>query len=258
MFSHPEFTKKTRTNNNLLGRNLDNNNNFLRPVLSNTSVPLVYNHDHYMVDKYATAFDIERSFIPTRNSGDLIDNNKKTSYSTQMEKNRKINNSDPNNYYNNSSLLMNGSGQGMPVQTRPMGARPGQGMQSYATQNYATQSQAIQGYANQSQTRSVRARPVQESIQNNSFLSFNQFQPPQLRDDLEVNNFLTRNPVNSRRDAMEKLRNTERKSFINDQGGLMNNFVDFNLENTRKDKKEINTANYVPMPRTLAIPKENV
>ena len=76
--------------------------------------------------------------------------------------------------------------------------------------------------------------------------------------DLEVNNFLTRNPVNSRRDAMEKLRNTERKSFINDQGGLMNNFVDFNLENTRKDKREINTTNYVPMPRTLAIPKENI
>jgi hypothetical protein len=233
MFSHPEFTKKTRTNNNLLGRNLDNNNNFLRPVLSNTSVPLVYNHDHYMVDKYATAFDIERSFIPTRNSGDLINNNKKTSYSTPIEKNRKINNSEQNNYYNNSSLLMNGArpNQGMPVQSRPTGARPGQ----------------VGG-----------SRPVQESIQNNNFLSFNQFQPPQLKDDLEVNNFLTRNPVNSRRDAMEKLRNTERKSFINNQGGLMNNFVDFNLENTRKDKKEINTANYVPMPRTLAIPKENI
>jgi hypothetical protein len=222
MFSHPEFTKKTRTNNNLVGKNLDVNNNFLRPVLSNTSVPLVYNHDHYMVDKYASAFDIERSFIPTRNTGDLIDKSKKISYtSTPVEKIRKINNLEPNNYYNNTSILMNG------------GSR-------------------------YNEPRPVQSRPVQESIQNNNFLSFNQFQPPQLNDDLEVNNFLTRNPVNSRRDAMEKLRNTERKSFINDQGGLMNNFVDFNLENTRKDKREINTANYVPMPRTLAIPKENV
>lgn len=210
MFSHPEFTKKTRTNNNLAGKNLDINNNFLRPVLSNKSVPLVYNHDHYMNDKNAFSFDIERSFIPTRNSGDLISTNE------SIEKSRKINSSEQNNYYNNSSILMNG------------GEIP------------------------------FQSRPVQESIQNNNFLTFNQFHPPQLKDDLEVNNFLTRNPVNSRRDAMEKVRNTERKSFINNQGGLMNNFVDFNLENTRKDKKEINTTNYVPMPRTLAIPKENI
>lgn len=241
MFSHPEFTKKTRTNNNLVGKNLDINNNFLRPVLSNTSVPLVYNHDHYMVDKYATTFDIERSFIPTRNTGDSI------SYtSTPIEKIKKINNSEPNNYYNNSSILMNNGER--PIQSRGIGGRPGQ--------SRYCESKSI--HSRPSDSRPVQSRPVQESIQNNSFLSFNQFQPPQLRDDLEVNNFLTRNPVNSRRDEMEKLRNTERKSFINDQGGLMNNFVDFNLENTRKDKREINTANYVPMPRTLAIPKENL
>ena len=42
------------------------------------------------------------------------------------------------------------------------------------------------------------------------------------------------------------------------QGGVMSNFADFRIENTRKDRKEINSSNYIPMPRTMAIPKENI
>jgi len=212
MFMQPEFTKKTRTNNNLPTQNLDSNNNFLRPVLSNSSVPLVYNHDHYIVDKNINNIDLERNFISSRNPRDFLTKEKKIQYSsTQVESIKKMNRPNGINYYDNSSLLIN---------NRPSG-------------------------------------PVQQSFQNTKS-NLCQFQLPELRDDLEINNFLTRNPVNSRRDAMEKTRNSERKSFVSTQGGLMNNFVDFNLENTRKDKRDINTSSYLPMPRTLAIPKENV
>jgi hypothetical protein len=67
-----------------------------------------------------------------------------------------------------------------------------------------------------------------------------------------------RNPVNTRRDQMEKTRLQERKEFMNQQGGMMNHFVDLTPQYTRKDKPDINTSSYVPMARTLAIPKDHL
>ena len=57
---------------------------------------------------------------------------------------------------------------------------------------------------------------------------------------------------------MEKSRNVERQDFMKVQGGPLNNFADFSLKCTRKDRNTINSSNYVPMPKTLAIPKENI
>lgn len=41
-------------------------------------------------------------------------------------------------------------------------------------------------------------------------------------------------------------------------GGTLTNYGDFKVENTRKGRTEINSNNYIPMPRTMAIPKENI
>jgi hypothetical protein len=79
-----------------------------------------------------------------------------------------------------------------------------------------------------------------------------------LNDEFQLNPYLTRNPVNTRRDQMEKSRNVERQSFIKTQGGVLNNYADFSLQTTRKDKNTINSSSYTPMPKTLAIPKENI
>jgi hypothetical protein len=96
--------------------------------------------------------------------------------------------------------------------------------------------------------------PVQQSFQNNyyttNFETFN-------KED-ETNKYLTRNPVNSRRDDIDKIRNIERQDFMKIQGGVLSNYNDIRCENTRKDKIDINSSNYIAMPRTMAIPKENI
>lgn len=105
--------------------------------------------------------------------------------------------------------------------------------------------------------------PVQSSFQNDYYTqNFNQHQLDSkninLNDEFGGNTYLTRNPVNTRRDQMEKSRNVERQDFIKVQGGVLNNYADFSLQNTRKDKNTINSSAYMPMPKTLAIPKENI
>jgi hypothetical protein len=171
-----QYTKQTRCNNNLI---LDNKSDFFRPILSNTSVPISNNHEHYNLDKNAIQmyqYDIERSSISTRNN--VIDTKK----------------------------------------------------------------------------------PVQTNFQNNyytmSFDDLNHQNKNKNKD--EINDFYNRNPVNTRRDNIEKTRNTDRESFLKDQGGLLGNFNNIRCENTRENKNVINSSNYIPMPRTLAIPKENI
>ena len=169
---YPEHTKQTRCNNNL---NLENKNDFFRPIISNTPTPLSYNHENYMFDKNALQmyqYDLERSSISTRNS--IIDTKKPVQHDFQ------------NNYY---------------------------------TMNYDTLNH---------------------------------------QNEQEINKYLTRNPVNSRRDEMEKTRNQERQDFMKTQGGMLSNFNDIKCEYTRKDKNIINSSNYIPMARTMAIPKENI
>jgi len=162
---YPEHTKQTRCNNDI---------NSLRPIISNQSIPINSNHDHYIFDssiyggernRHDQNFDISRNSISSR---------------TQVQQNFQ------NNYYTMSFDNMN---------------------------NHNNQ---------------------------------------------EINNFLTRNPVNTRRDNIEKIRNSETQDYMKTQGGLLGNFIDIKHENTRKYKDEINSSNYIPMPKTMAIPKENV
>ena len=102
--------------------------------------------------------------------------------------------------------------------------------------------------------------PVQKSMQNDYFMAnyetLNQMngQNPFIMGDISGN----RNPVNTRRDQMEKMRLQEKKEFMSQQGGMMNNFVDMTPQHTRKEKPNMNTSTYVPMARTLAIPKDHL
>ena len=169
----PEYTKKTRCDNNIP---ISNNHDFFRPIISNMSVPIHYDHEHYTNSQshsfHNSTFDLERSSISTRNG--VIDNKK----------------------------------------------------------------------------------PVQQGFQNNYHtMSFDQMN---LDSNQEINKFLTRNPVNSRRDNMEKGRNEDRQEFLKKQGGTLTNYPDLPIQNTRKEKTIINSSNYIPMPRTMAIPRENI
>ncbi len=97
--------------------------------------------------------------------------------------------------------------------------------------------------------------PVQGAFQNNYYTNIDNIGSSQ---DQEINKYLIRNPVNTRRDNIEKIRNNERQDFLKLQGGMLSNFNEITCENTRKHKPEINSNNYVPMARTMAIPKENI
>lgn len=176
---YPIYTKQTRCNNNLKN---DNNRNvdFFRPVLSNPSVPMSYNHEHYIVDNnIINNMDIERSSVSTRNFN--IDSRKPVQ--TQFQ----------NNYYTNNFETLNNN-----------------------------------------------------QLRNNA-LMFEQ-----------DNGYVDRNPTNIKRDQMEKIRNEDKQNFLREQGGALNNMPEMSFENTRKTKNIINSSNYMPMARTLAIPRENI
>jgi hypothetical protein len=169
---YPEHTKQTKCNN---PSNTDRQYDNFRPIISNPSVPLRYNHDHYTLDNNSllnSNFDIERSSISSRNE-----------------------------YINIK-------------------------------------------------------KPVQSNFQNNYYTMT--FDDLNHQNNQEINKYLTRNPVNTKRDILEKTRNEDKQDFLTSQGGIMSNFKDIRIENTRKDKNIINSANYIPMPRTMAIPKENI
>ena len=189
MFPHPECTKQTRTtqqnnsvqnnnnqnnsiqnnsiqNNNFNNSSTQNNKDFLRPVISNASIPLYYNHENYMNDKGKQNFDLERSISSSRNDKDY--------------------------------------------------------------------------------------RPVQSQMQSNY-----QFFNNNNNNNNIINEF--RNPVNTRRDNLEKNRQSDTQQFRSVQGGPISNFQDIRYVNTRTNKNnDINTSSYTPMARTLAIPKEQI
>jgi len=96
--------------------------------------------------------------------------------------------------------------------------------------------------------------PVQQSFQNNYFM--NNFET--LNHQQERNMFLDRNPVNSRRDMMEKSRNQDRRNFLDVQGGNLTNFTPIDFQSTREKKKYIDTSSYIPNGVNMAIPKENI
>lgn len=101
-------------------------------------------------------------------------------------------------------------------------------------------------------------RPVQNNFQNQYTQNFFMSNFETINNNQEINMFLDRNPVNTRRDQVEKTRNQDRNEFLKKQGGNLNNFTEFNYESTRKKKNEIDISSYVPNSRTMAIPKEKI
>jgi hypothetical protein len=71
----------------------------------------------------------------------------------------------------------------------------------------------------------------------------------------EINRYMDRNPVNTRRDEVTKERLLDKKKFMNAQGGVMNNFNNLTPQNTRSDSKSSVQTNYIPNGRTLAQPR---
>ena len=100
--------------------------------------------------------------------------------------------------------------------------------------------------------------PVQNNFQNQYTQDFFMSNFETINNNQETNMFMDRNPTNTRRDQMEKIRNSDRNDFLRNQGGNLNNFTEFQYQNTRKKKDEINISSYIPNSRTMAIPKENI
>ena len=100
--------------------------------------------------------------------------------------------------------------------------------------------------------------PVQNNFQNQYTQDFFMSNFETINNNQETNMFMDRNPTNTRRDQMEKTRNSDRNDFLRNQGGNLNNFTEFQYQNTRKKKDEINISSYIPNSRTMAIPKENI
>ena len=106
-------------------------------------------------------------------------------------------------------------------------------------------------------------KPVQTGFQNNYYTNnFETLNNNQLKNNTLIfeneNQYIVRNPTNTKRDQIEKVRNEDKQRFLIQQGGIFNNMPEMSFENTRKGKNSINSANYIPMARTMAIPKDNI
>lgn len=109
-----------------------------------------------------------------------------------------------------------------------------------------------------SRSNDSNVNPVQNNFQNQYTQNFFMSNFETINNTQETNMFMDRNPSNTRRDEMEKTRNDDRKDFLRNQGGNLNNFTEFQYQSTRKKKDEINISSYIPNSRTMAIPKENI
>lgn len=104
--------------------------------------------------------------------------------------------------------------------------------------------------------------PVQKNFQQDYFMmnyeTLNNVNRGVPMIDRDGHDFSQRNPTSENRDMMEKTRNRDRNHFMAQQGGNLMNFVDLNPQHTRKERNNINTGAYVPMARTMAIPKDKI
>ncbi len=106
------------------------------------------------------------------------------------------------------------------------------------------------------------AGTVQQNIQgdvSNQYF-FNNFETLNklAENEEKINRFMDRNPVNTRRDEIEKERLLDKKQFMNSQGGVMSNFNDLTPQQTRTDKNRSFQNSYVPNGKTMAIPRNMV
>lgn len=120
-------------------------------------------------------------------------------------------------------------------------------------EHYDNKSYDIERCFVNTRAKQTTTNPVQSSFQNNYYMT-NFFTSKQ-----EHNPFLPRNPTNTRRDQLEKSRQLETQEFMQFQGGsMLTSLTDLKAESTRRTRNDINSASYISMPRTMAIPKENI
>ncbi len=104
--------------------------------------------------------------------------------------------------------------------------------------------------------------PVQKNFQQDYFMmnyeTLNNVNRGVPMVDRDNHDFSMRNPTSEQRDMMEKTRNRDRNHFMAQQGGNLMNFVDLNPQYTRKERNNVNTGSYIPMARTMAIPKDKI
>ncbi len=124
----------------------------------------------------------------------------------------------------------------------------------------SNQSYDRNGDSNGMGQRRRTANVVQNNMQNSSY-AFQNFETLNkiAEKEEEINRYMDRNPVNTRRDEIEKSRLVDKKDFMNIQGGTMNsnhNFGDLKPQNTRKNENHGIQTNYIPNGRNMAIPRE--
>jgi hypothetical protein len=193
---------------------------FWRPKMSNDSKPLNNKHENYIFDKNATLF-YEQQKMQQRQQQPLYTDNRMAQHQEYQQP-----------FHDNFM---------QPLSTRldHTSYSPASCLPNF--QNSQNNHSSVQ--------RSMQDKQITNSIMTN-FETLNGHQ--------EINHFLERNPVNTRRDQLEKIRNSDRHHFLEKQGGNLHNFTNFQTQNTRKVRNDINTNSYVPMGKTMAIPKENL
>ncbi len=291
MMPHPTCTKETRTNNdNILrkqqeikyshqymqkyNQELERKNNFNQ----NNDVQGWANN----MDNISNSF-YEYNLIKQNNINNS--NYQNNNHFRQNLQNQQIKNNNINN--NNNQSFMYNNGQNIINSRQPIG-----GMNEYSRFNEdtylrssSTSSQIPLDYNHENyqkdkfsnhipnqapqNTRNigrmkVDEKPIQQCFQQDYFMSnfetLNQLNKgiPMFDNNEFSNHFMERNPTSTRRDEEEKIRSKDNGMFKTYQGGPMNSFVDLNPQYTRKERNNINSSSYVPMARTLAVPREQV
>ena len=141
-------------------------------------------------------------------------------------------------------------------QSKPINTRHDNYMFDRNAELFFNQNQG--NYLNPVNSRLDQNKPVQDNFQNQYAQNFFMSNFETINNNQESNMFIDRNPVNTRRDQMEKTRNQDRNDFLRSQGGNLNNFTEFQYQSTRKKKNEIDISQYIPNSRTMAIPKEKI
>ncbi len=205
---------------------------FLRPQISNPSKAIESAYDGYIMDRSVFLAQDQNPLYATTS------NNHQPMFQGQQQNQYQQYNQNQNQQYSQQHFQ---SQNGYPIKQFQ------QSMQNIPNVDIDRMGQSTRNSYTDSR------KPVQTSFQSEYFTT--NFDEDRTK---QANPFLIRNPTNTRRDEMEKTRNNDTDQFRNTQGGLLNNFVNFQTQNTRKERCQINSNSYVPMPRTMAVPKENV
>ncbi len=283
MMPHPTCTKETRTTNDSLLRKQ-------QEIKYSQQYMQKYQQEHYQ--KQNNNLDIQSWANNMNNIGNSFYeynlNQNQNNQQMKMNTNYNQKNQNSNYFYNQGEKIINTR----PNSQQNTGRQPIGGMNEYSRfdedaylrsksssthipidynhegymkDQYSTQIMGqIPANTRNIGKMKVDEKPIQQCFQQDYFMSnfetLNHMNKgvPMFDNNEFTNHFMDRNPTNTRRDQEEKARLNDNRSFKNYQGGPMNSFVDLNPQYTRKEKNNINSSSYVPMARTLALPRDKV